>query len=155
MCGRSVLDTKNSTPEGSARPLGGRFRPAALLVPDASPKRRDSSGRSYVSYVGKCDSYVFQPHTYEKEKTHMALTKTGPEQFTLSTGKTISPYQLVIGIAENSVEHSDFPGLVAFEGYDSTLGPDEYILGHEWTPEERKEIAEYCISLWKRWGGIE
>lgn len=62
-------------------------------------------------------------------------------EFVLNSGKRIYANMGILGLSALK-EYS----LTLFEGYDGNNG-----LCEDYTPEERKEIAEYMISLWKEW----
>lgn len=59
----------------------------------------------------------------------------------LSTGREMYAHGGIIGLGPDC----SYPDqLVASYGYDGGLEED-------FTPEERQEIAEYMINLWKKW----
>jgi hypothetical protein len=57
-----------------------------------------------------------------------------------STGLEASAHRGIIGIS---------PDLRIFEGYDTA-----FLLGDDLKPEERRELAEFMIERWRRFGGI-
>jgi len=58
-------------------------------------------------------------------------------EYILNTGKIFPANHGLIGINHELVAHG---------GYDQVIHEDS-----EFTPEERKEISEYMIELWKEW----
>jgi hypothetical protein len=68
---------------------------------------------------------------------------------TLSSGRELRPNRGIFGISETTQ-----PGSL-FNGYDSTEYVDQDNPWHRpWTEEERRELAEYMISLWEKFGRI-
>jgi hypothetical protein len=64
-----------------------------------------------------------------------------PEEVELSTVKTFYVNGGVIGISPNSDRLS--------HGYDGDISTEK------WTRAEKKELAQFMIKLWKKWGGIK
>ena len=64
------------------------------------------------------------------------------DQYLLSTNKTFYANNGILGIAQSRGK------VVISEGYDGGIDDDEF------TPSERKEIAEHAIFLWKKYGGL-
>lgn len=62
-------------------------------------------------------------------------------EFILNSGKVLSANCGILGLSANAEDSETL-----FEGYDGSNGRRE-----DFTAEERKEIAEYMISLWKEW----
>lgn len=68
------------------------------------------------------------------------------QEFVLSTGKKIYANAGILGLSAETKESS------LFQGYDSIYDTsNEEECSFNLTQEERKEIAEYMIDLWKEW----
>lgn len=63
--------------------------------------------------------------------------------FTLSSGRKIYANRYILGISE------DEGTVVISEGYDGGIHDQD-----TFTVDEKKELAEYAIGLWKRWGNL-
>lgn len=75
-----------------------------------------------------------------REREMKRIEEQNPwRDFELSTGKKFYANRGILGLSED--------GDIT-EGYDG--GFDE----RKFNKAERKEIAEYMINLWKKWGGI-
>ena len=63
----------------------------------------------------------------------------------LSSGRSFYAYKQCLGLEPEA--------RVLREGWDgeATLGDDD---NADFSPDERREIAEMMIDRWKRWGGI-
>ena len=59
----------------------------------------------------------------------------------LTSGKRFYASRGILGVSDEDGEIS------------VTYGYDGGIKAEDFTPNERREIAEYCIRLWQRWGG--
>lgn len=75
--------------------------------------------------------------------------------FVLRSGRTIDANRGILGI--NVYPGDDDPSL--YGGYDEEFGNGEELDGEvfgspPFTTGERREIAEYMIDQWKRWGGL-
>ena len=69
------------------------------------------------------------------------MAKKIEDGFKLSTGKSIYANRSILGIGFHNGKITPFTG---FDG-----GVDEDL-----TPEEKRELAEYAIGLWKKYGKI-
>lgn len=58
------------------------------------------------------------------------------DEYILSTGRKFYANNGIVGIS---------PDLRIYEGYDG--GPDD----KNWSPEERRELADFMIGLWQRY----
>lgn len=67
------------------------------------------------------------------------------DDFELSTGKIFSANCGFLGIN---------PDLEISEGYDGHLFMEHQGARTRLKPNEKKEIAEFVIELWKKWAGI-
>lgn len=65
--------------------------------------------------------------------------------FRLSSGREVNPYLGIIGIAKHP------EGWFVGGGYDDVLTSatvDAFEPENAWTPDERRELADYMIALW-------
>jgi len=67
------------------------------------------------------------------------------DEFELSTGRRFYANNGVLGV---SADHEVWDRLELFEGFDGTVFAEEF------TTEERREVAEYMIALWREFGGL-
>lgn len=74
--------------------------------------------------------------------------KKSKDHFVLSTGKTIYANNAILGISAYPENKN-----ALFYGYDGQVFDYSYEEDEEppFTTEERKEISEYMINLWKEW----
>lgn len=71
----------------------------------------------------------------------------------LSSGRVLEPNCGIVGITAD-FEADDF---AVYGGFDQAITPApgwEALDGPPWTLEERREVAEAMIAIWKRFGGI-
>lgn len=66
--------------------------------------------------------------------------------YKLSTGKTFYANCGILGVGESLREVRT---ISISEGYDGGIEAEDF------TPEERKEIADYAIKLWGEWAGAK
>lgn len=64
---------------------------------------------------------------------------TDRDEFRLWSGRRLYANCNVLGIGPDGSVHT---------GYDDHLETSDF------TPEERRELAEYAIAKWKAWGGL-
>ena len=66
----------------------------------------------------------------------------GHKRFMLSTGRVVYANRDIVGL--------DTVTLEVFQGYDGDIPvwPDEWSDQEGWTPDERRELAEYMIERW-------
>lgn len=66
----------------------------------------------------------------------------------LKSGRELTPNCGIIGITENWHDGNLDKELRVFDGYDGSLNED---IDNPFTKEEREELAEYAIGLWRRY----
>lgn len=76
------------------------------------------------------------PYDRPVEATHMTVATPDGDDFVLSTGRTFSANNRIIGIN---------PALGVYEGYDGGVQGAE-----DWSAEERAELADFMIALWQQ-----
>ena len=64
------------------------------------------------------------------------------EAFTLSTGRSFGANNGILGIS---------PDGDISEGYDGGIWPDGECFDNDFTPDERREIADFAIAAWEKY----
>ncbi len=75
----------------------------------------------------------------------------GNDTFELSGGRRFNANKSLIGIGPETIGEGNYPPGVC-EGYDGTLfyeSEEEYPQAWRWTSQEKVELADYMIELWK------
>jgi len=72
------------------------------------------------------------------------------QEFILKSGIKVYANNFILGITEENGE------LIVSGGYDQMIQKKSYCEPRSGglTQEEKKEIAEYVISLWKKWANV-
>lgn len=75
--------------------------------------------------------------------------------YVLSTGRAFYANCGVIGISGEEVERDPEDAVIVREGFDGDIRIAESKwaddTSEDWTPDERRELADYMIALWQRW----
>lgn len=71
------------------------------------------------------------------------------DTYRISTGKEFYANRGILGL---NIEEDKVFGSYLYDGYDGFNWTDGSKNSLELTQEERKEIADYMINLWKQWG---
>lgn len=82
----------------------------------------------------------------------MTPTKKG---FRLSTGKEFYANRNILGLGPVGEYESRLSLTFGYDGgVSEDQEPNEYAENKPFTPEERNEVAEYMIALWREWAAL-